>query len=826
VDDPNNQQDQRGDSQNLGSIIDGLLAELPPELAEAARLGAISRWFDFDLQARMRPSDTPPSEVAEQLAQLRLLKKDAWGYFRYPSYLREHLLAWWQVNRPEEFARLNQLAQEYFQSLTEQAANFERPRFQREVLYHSLILDEATGLQQLRALFEDAHDRFQFGTAEDLVSLVSGLSAGLSESGREWLQYYSARLDLMYRRNELGQDAFKQLRQKAANPLVRAVAGWSLGRIGLQHDEWTRSIRLFQDSLEQLQAEGERVYSARVMLSLGDAYLDLARSSGGILAQVEAKYGRFNRFLHWGLHLPFVVYEYLLGRIGFLPDIFNPRTNYQDWIIAYLLARAGGWYRQAEKEFRGRVDEPGQITALFSLAEVELEKARWSRAKHYYDRLAKRAAVQSSPHRTARLYLGQGRVALAYNRPELATGRLEAAAGTFRRVRDLRSFAETQAQLGHMHTHLGDLDAAGTAYLASFNSLAQAEDHLTQTQVSWKLQDLLGEDSLGEEKAEEIKQAGDGLRERYYIARFPDTFLRRFRRLALLLVPSLTYVISIAIISTVIFSLTALETVIALSLSRADLSILTLTDALILAVGIALPLPLTLWLYQLLYGLVGMVAVRIWGRRLLPIQNEQPDLIVSEPSSLTVRNLGEETSRTLPWEEVTEIDQIEFKLWQRPIHLLSWIGLQTAAKPLRLDAITTGYGRLKEDLHAHLQGKIPSRKLDLVLLVNRWTLISIILAVLYASLVVFVVGSINITGELKTGGTVTLWFSSLLTVFLGTMLFLFPAVTMWNILAHRRLLNRAIGYREKSVPTWVVWIAALFTSLLTLSWCILLLVVS
>lgn len=795
--------------------VEDLLASISSPTADAIRLGAIPHWVDEQLLGQLTGDEGEATRAATYLRRFRFVRQDAQGHFHYQAKVRDYLLAWWREERPDSYRAANRSALDYFRALADAAPDVERPVYERQVLYHMLVVDERAGLRYLGDHFEEARERYQLGQAEGLVAQAAQLEDILTDHGRMWVRYFTARLDLIYRRDEGGEATFQDLADHAPEPVLRALAGWSLGQIRVNQGRWSQAIQLYRASLDSLQRERAARESSRVMLALGDAYRDLADSLGGFQAEREGSPGRASRFLYALQHLPFLAYQWLVRHLSFLPNWYFG-TNYQDWIIAYLLMQATSWYRRAERDLEELGDRQGLAGARLSLAELEHQVGRWSRARRRYAALREAQEIQGSLYRTARVQLGQGRAYVdegdLIQAEPLLTGSLE----TFRRFRDQRSMGVAANLLGGVYADLGRPAEATQAYLESARAFEAVGDRLARTRVAWKLEDL------AQRSAPPAEQALPSLVERLYITRFPDTLLRWFRRLALLGALPLTYVLTFAVGLGLILSLVIIEGELVFWLIGADVQT-TVDDALILAVFATLPVPVVFWLYRLIYSLLGVTFVRYLGRRLIPIERDQPSYLVTDATGLTRHDASRGTSRTVAWSDVSLMASVDYYLWRQSIQLISGTALVAGPGTMMVYAITAGYTHLKQDLARHLAGQradAPQRRLDFVILDSRWVL-SVVGACLAFALSLVVTGRTAARVTADSGAQVIPPLTSFLAFFVPTLLLVFPAVVLWRMVGHQMTIRRRLRYRVRTIPVWVLWLAAAVCSLLAVLWVLL-----
>jgi hypothetical protein len=797
-------------------VVESLLGRMPAPVADAVRLGAIPHWFDQDLLARLGGGELDMSQVTRYLRRLRFVREDAGGRFRYHDEVRDYLLDWWRKERAHQYQMANRAALVRFNALTEAASDFERSSYEREVAYHMLVVDEEVGLRYLSQRIEEALGHYQLGLAEGFVAQAAELNEVLSERGRAWVAYFEARLDLAYHRDDEGEAAFQKLADHAPDPVLQAVARWSLGQVRVHQHRWSQAIQLYRVCLNDLRRERTPEYTAKVLRALGDGYWDLAQTLGGFQEEAELPSGTARRFVHMLQYLPFLLYRWLVRRVSFLPNWYFG-TNYQNWVIAYLLLRATGWYRRTERLLR----EIGEAQALaevrLSLAELEHQLGRWSRARRRYEVLLETDEIKGSRYRTARGRLGQGRALLDEGDLSQSEAALAEALETFRRFRDPRSLGATAALLGQIYTSQDRLDEAATAYLESARAFEAAGNRLAHTQVVWTLEELAQWAPLGAEGRGQIQALVSQVSERHYLTRFPDDLLRWFRRLALLGALPLTYLLAFLGV-TLTLALVIVEGELLLERAGANVAT-TFTEALSLLVFAASPL-FVLWLYRLIYSLMGSALVRFLGRRLVPIERDQPSHLITDALGLKRRDGGSDVSQTVAWADVSWLASIDYHQWRQPIHLISGTLLAAdSGTRVMVDAVTAGYEHLKQDVLRHLgqhQDEIKQHRLDFFLLNSRWTLATGVLSLALA-LYFFYTGVFKVTYAIEdTGGEVLLPLSSIITLFVLTLLLLLPPVILWRLVGHQGAIRRTLQCQVRIIPIWLLWLAAILATLIAL----------
>lgn len=808
-------------STRIGRSVEGLLSAVPPSVAQALRLGAIPHWFDRALLAQLCGPELDLEQAIAYLARLRFVYQDAQGRFRYNDAVREHLNAWWRRERSGPYAAANRRALQYFQALAAAASRHEQPVHEREVLYHLLAEDEPAGLDYLQDRFEHAWGQYALEQAEGLVEQVVERRDTLSSVGQQWRRYFEARLDLHHGRKDAGKATFADLRTGGLDPRLQALACWSLGEIRVTQHRWSQAICLYNDSLKVLRGSAP-MYAARVMLSLADVYCDLAESSGGFQAQESEVVGRATQILHILQHLPFLAYEWLVHRFRFLPSWYFG-TNYQDWIITYLLREAANWCRRAEKVLKEAGDLHTLVQAQLSLADLEHQLGRWAQARWRYTSLLEMDEVRSSDYRRARVRLGEGRALWAEGDPSAAEPALAEALATFRRFDDHRSAGAAALLAGHAYAALGRSDEAATAYVESVQCALAVADPLSSTQAVGALEDLARQAMLSAQRREAIEATVAQVEERHYIARFPDHLLRWFRGVALWAALPLTYVLMFAVALAFTWALQIIEGEF-LFLWTGATAPAAVRDALILTAFVVLPVPVALWLYRLIYTLAGIAVVGALGHRLVSIEREQPSYFVIRATGLTRHDVSTDARQTLGWTEMSSFASVDYLLRRRSIDLISSTVVVAGTRPvIVVEAITAGYEHLKREIARALGTEKAAslrQDLDFVVFANRWLLIAVSLVLAFT---LFMLGrgfgrTYGIEYAKQSGQEAVLLLTSMTYLFTFTALLVFPTLTLWRLIWHRRRVRRTLGYAVQITPSWLLWLAALLGTALTGMW--------
>src|SRR6476659_8578573 len=154
----------------IASTFRRLLAESGPRQAEVMRACAAPRWFDLAVLELLRDRADGNERVLELLRGYSFVRPLGAGRFAYSDEVRAALLEEWRAERPAELRTLNERLAAHFAGRAAPSADQQRPPnpliaaqpgddralWQREALYHQLMLDPRAGMDQLRDQFDQA----------------------------------------------------------------------------------------------------------------------------------------------------------------------------------------------------------------------------------------------------------------------------------------------------------------------------------------------------------------------------------------------------------------------------------------------------------------------------------------------------------------------------------------------------------------------------------------------------------------------------------------------------------------------------------------------
>lgn len=797
----------------LTHALDALMAAMPPEQARAVSLSAVPHWLDEDLLADLLGGGGGESDVLSLVRPLRFVTWEPDGRFRVHDAARTHLRQRLRAEEPEVWRAANAAAVEHFRRRSVRTAGGGAPVEEVEALYHRLAIDELGGLDELAHLFDDAVWNHQIGLAERYVRVAAEQESELSANGRAWIDYYQARLAQLLHTGDGGVAALSALAAQTSDPRLSAAARLGLARAAIAGHRWHEAADLLRTGhAALLKSGGARPEDlARLELATGDVFRDLAARSGGAEARQLESGG------WWRLRLlPFLGARGMVRRLRWAPNWWwwHAGADYSDWIVAWLLERAQGWYGRAAIGFGGD-DVHGRVDAAAAMADTQRQLGRWAAAREGYTGLLADDDVAGSPYATARAALGLGMVSVETGAVQEARNRLDDAAAVFRRFGDMAGSAAAAMASAELAERSGSKDEAVAAYAAAVPVLAAARDRLALSEVDARLDAAMDGGGLSDTARRAAAEARAAIVERHYLARFSGAWLIWFRRLAIYVAAPLTFVVGTLLLAFALMRIVAVvETEVRL-VALGQFGLLSVPDhlmTLLWAAGLAL---IALWLFPFVYGLGGMMLVRLLGRGLERIERDQPARVVLTEEGIGLADAAGE--RYLDWSAIVNAATADLRLRRRPILLLSRTAVVDAAgRPLLIEGITSHYTLLQDELRRRLEGRTPLVRHDLTLLEPKWVLATLAAAAL---LVVSadrmgLVPAIGAAGSRAGAGEaidLTLTYTMPLVFLFVTFVLGLAVVSHWRLAAHARRLRRALppGLAPGSMTASMLIVAAL-----------------
>jgi len=679
-----------------------LLSEAGPRQAEVMRACAVPRWFDVAVLAVLRGREDGNERVLELLRGYSFVRPLGAGRYAYQDEVRAALLDEWRALQPAELRALNGRLAAHFAGRAA-AADVDQERapdaaigvlpggdwalWQREALYHQLMLDPRAGMDLLRAEFDQAEASSRLADCEALIQTAQ--EAPIDANDRLWLSYLHARLDrLALRLAAAAEQLTTILARPDLDPALAARVRQTLGEVLAETGQWVGATALYRRSLQYFAQTGDLPKAAEVMLLLGEAYEGLGDDTGGwhVPAYPRNRLGRaLGRIWSWLQSLPFGLIVVVLRAAGVAMPQARYLGPYQNWPLIWLYRTADDWYRRARAAFEQLGEETGAARAELRQAEIQRLFGYPDDALMRLDRL-RATPVARSQYRRA--WIDRGRAAAQLDRGQIdgALAILEPALAFFRELGDPRGEAAVLALQGRAAAAAGRVDQALASYrgsLARFRALGytEARELALYNLRAWRRQVGPGETSrkIGALLAEEP--------EKRYVARFPTSKVALLQVLSLAALPLTLLLTAISSPRQVFEQLAGSQPLLAQ----------TYYDPL-LGFGTLLIL---LALYIVAYALVALVV--IYFVPLNNLEREQPDYVITTPSEIARYDNTGALAQRLRWDAIRRWLRFDQQLWRRPLPLFSGTLLAADAEQhLRIEAITGWYTSLQEDIGQRL----------------------------------------------------------------------------------------------------------------------------
>lgn len=678
-----------------------LLAEAGPRQAEVMRACAVPRWFDLAVLAVLRDRADGNQRVLELLRGYSFVRPLGAGRFAYSAEVRVALLEEWRAARPAELHALNRRLAAHFADRAAPTADQQRlpdaalamlpngdwALWQREALYHQLMLDPHAGMAQLRAEFDQAEAGARLADCEAL--LQTALEAPLDARDQLWLRYLRTRLDrLALRLPATSEQLTAILATPDLDSALAASARQTLGEVLAETGQWAGATALYQRSLAYFEQIDDRPKAAELMLLLGQAYAGLGDDTGGwhVPAESQNPLGRaLGRLWSWLQALPFIPIVVVLR----LAAIALPQARYigpyQNWPLIWLYRTAAGWYRRSLAAFTQLGEETGAARAELQLAEIARLFGDPGDALARLDRL-RAAPTAGSPYRRAWLDRGRAAALLDQGQNDAALAILAPALALFRALGDPRGEAAVLALQGRAAAQAGNVDAALASYrnsLARFRALSytEAREQALYELRAWRRRAGPGETSrqIGAILADEP--------EKRYVARFPSSKIVLLQILSLAALPLTLLLTAIISPTTVLERLAGSQLVFA----QTYYDPLSVFGTLLILVA----------LYAVAYAFVALIV--IFFVPLNNLEREQPDYVITSPTEIAHYDSTGALAQRLRWDAIQRWLRFDQQLWRRPLPLFSGTLLTAdGERGLWIEAITGWYTSLQEDIGERL----------------------------------------------------------------------------------------------------------------------------
>lgn len=803
------------------AILERRLHELSTEQARLLYLSAVPLWLDPELLL------TIYDDRAVATNALHLLEQELWLTQVTPTRavlrasVRRYLLhAGWQGRLPD-YADINLRVAHYcHQQLLPHDKDEHQFRWARSVMYHLLVAGEDTGWEWLAQLFDNAEARGLVGSTEQILEPLKELRPLLFPDERTTLSYYRARVALQSRKLRTAERLFCAVIERNESTVLTGAAQRGLGETFAARQHWASGLYYLEQSIATLQhanaqtTDGVQLGLLRSWLTLACTYQDLADFSGGIVHPEESGNRSALRLHHKIIYGPIELYRRLGRRIQRLP-LIDIGFDYQNWLIARLLAQAATSYAQAERLLATVPSPQATFESQVGLARIYLQVGMLRAAHSILAKLADWRYVQESEYRQAVVDYWQGELAYQQDAPAQAIALFQRAIAIFTDYQQLYQAAGAYARLGRLLTADPAAEPAlraTTAYANAAAFYAKIRQWQPRTAVinQWRRLDPTFQESAltNEPMAAQGDNHQDALPPHEYLARFPQRLAGRYRQLAFF---TITFLLGLT------FLLSLIDFII-LSISEAKFvqGVFTLLTLLVLLTA---PI-LSLWLFQVAYLVFGLLTSAWLPLRFL--ERDPPLSITLETEGLTIVGLGQGAQERrkvhLPWALIKTLQVVDYQVQSQRIELISYIDILADRQRWRIPALTLDYTWLLQDLqaftrHAHWQWA------TFRLLPRSSVYGGVLLVALLGGVAFQRAADFGLTNPQQPDDWTLTMFSGVLLGALITLFLLLPLLTFWRLLFHHWMLWRHTPSQVARPPftlgTILTYLGALLWTLLS-----------
>ncbi len=715
-----------------------------PRLGEVVRLGAIPRWLDRDVLAAVRAADDGLEEkILARLRQFSFVNEDATasalGYSEarlvYSREMRRFLLEHWRAEDLAGFVQANRRLAVYFKQQVEDLPKQDPRHGEARLawLYHSLGADPAAGMKLLSELFEDTAAEYQLAAAEQLLGVANEQKDLFSPGDHALLDYLWARLDQLHERWEDSRRRLEKLMEQVElSPEMKATVRQALATTLLHQDEWIAAIQLLRDALticEQYDLDRE---ATRVMVGMGDAYLDFALSSWAEGPVFETRSSWFVRSISNLValisRLPLILYLVISLKAPDLLVAFYRIGQDMDWVVARLFAEALGWYRRAGARLQSAPDASLLLSVEENTARLYLYLNHPARAELLYKSVLARGSEQLGGYRVARLQLELAMALVRIGKLEEARHILTQILNVFASYGHRRRVAQTQTLLAQVDRLDGRLPEAAQAYLKALPLWESLDDREACTDLAHEMETLARMPELDPQLRSQLASAAGRITLRSYATRYTHPLSMLFSRIflvALALVFFFTLVLGIRTESgaTVVASATLIRPVQQEIPAKEELSPMvaltieqqirpTLQPEVFTSVIAG-----TVTGYLLLYAVLGIYI--ILRAQLTDVQKAQRRrLVVDLPTGLR-RTVDETDIDRLDWDQVDGLLVADRAVWRVPWLPYSYFALFGETTRIVVPGLTRHYRALQELVRSRLPERASVHRLGFTMLKDR-----------------------------------------------------------------------------------------------------------
>jgi len=710
-------------------LLETILNKAPRLLREGLFLAAVPYEYDVAFLAALRRRDDGRDErLAKRLVNYSFIRRLENGHYGMEAPEREFLQRCWLQEDKKAFRAAHERAVEFLAHHPDS----DPITHTHNLIYHMLISDANRGtelfiktfqayvnehfLAPADRLIDTAADAHPYITSEStMYSRASNdtLSGFWSDSNfDDLLLFCQARLSQLRgewkkSRTILSHLEGKETLPKRLRPYVERAYGLALAHFALYVEATTLYHKALTHFSEQANSEIEQGHT---LIMLGDAYVDLGMAARGYRERLPAttfveSWQQSIGYLSAFSPLPMMIYLAYHKLYFWHPSSWQVLLH-QDWIIASLFAWGARSYNEADKLLESLQDKRLEWNrADQKLAQLYLRLGDPYQATQRFQALLKKEEGQ---YTGTLLKLGLASGTLQLGDVKQAEEQLQAILPVIKNYEDPILKAQVISLLAEVK--LKQKHEQAIEYFAQALELyIKQEDVVAATEIAERLEGLVRDPTITttENQAKMITNVADHLPFRQYQVRFQHPTLVNFRRLSLIFVGFLMFLLPWLAIRITVVNFLQLDTNFTIHPPLRGDNFEVIADPLFQSMANPSLQPnvfvweiiLMLLIYAVIYLVVGLIL--IVRTHLHSVQ----DATKSKTVRLNAQQItiGEENNaRPIKWSDVTHLVTANVAWWQDPMPNNSVTIIATAHERLALGGATACYNEITKRISGYL----------------------------------------------------------------------------------------------------------------------------
>lgn len=551
-------------TETITLLLEQILHNVHPLMAEALYLAAIPNWYGETLFAAMRQrTDGREAGLIERLNRYSFITPLPEEGDQEPQYTvrpeeRIFLQRHWIAKDAVAYRAAHKQALAYWETQTTM-----NPYAQAQnVFYHRLFVNLPAAMEELIWLFRVYRNDRQLGVIQQLLETAVSARFYLLSLNQDLTEFDALLTHLRALQDQLrgrwaeSRTTLETLRQQPhlsprLQPYVARAYGNALAHTGQFVEaiaEYNQALSLFDQHATAVLSTHDNLQAERAftLINLGDAHVGLAIAARGYDEKHVSRHGIqawSSHFFSFFLSLSIALYlSRYLGRRVWAPG-FWPALHNLDWMIARLFALGARHYRTADTLLETHGTPAEGVAADERMASLLLAMGDTRQAERIYASLVQETDTPLSEYRRAAVSVGLGEALWRQERREQARGYLETAVPILQRYADQELEAQAELLLAQTLPLSESLPRYGRA-LTLYQTLNRPS---SATDVSERLSILARHPDLPAAQQAAAQQLADSLPVRRYRVRYRHHITSLFQRITIALLLFFLFLIPITI---------------------------------------------------------------------------------------------------------------------------------------------------------------------------------------------------------------------------------------------------------------------------------------